>query len=174
MTVGNLVRAVPPPAVPVDAFPGPWGPIEAELGVALPADYKEFARLYGSGYFMEFMWVLVPRSSDLGADFMRRVREACHAFRILSLPHPLWPSPGGLLPLGWTDNGDHLFWLPRPEPESWRVLVWDRGGLEGEDVEVFECDLTDFLAGLATGHISPKAFPDDFYPWDNLFQPHPT
>lgn len=174
MTIENLTKVVPPPAAPLDVFPGPWSAIEAELGVALPADYKDFARLYGSGSFMEFVWIWVPRSSDHGAGFVRRVREACHGFRSMAMQHPIWPSPGGLLPLGWTDNNDHLFWLPQAEPESWRVLVWDRGAQEGLDIEAFDCDLTDFLAGLATGDITPTAFPDDFFPWDILFRPHAT
>jgi len=174
MTIENLIKAVQPPAAPFAGFEGPWEPIEAALGTALPRDYKDFARLYGSGYFMEFMGIEVPDSSDVGVDFMRWVREICIGFRSLSVPYPMWPSRGGLLPIGWTDNGDRLFWLLREAPQHWAVAVWDRGGLEGEDVEVFDCDLTDFLAGLATGNISPEAFPDDFYPWDNLFPPHPT
>ncbi len=89
----------------------------------------------------------------------------------MPLSYPVWPDAGGLFPAGATSNGDQIFWLPQGDPASWRIVVWDRGRLEGEEIELFECDLTDFLAGLATGEITPKAFPDDFYPFDPVFQP---
>lgn len=83
----------------------------------------------------------------------------------------MWPWPGGLLPFGATDNGDYLFWLPRGAPSDWGVVVWDRGGSEIDQFEELNCDLTDFLAGLATGAILPRAFPD-LLPCECLFQPN--
>ncbi|HET6969891.1 MAG TPA: hypothetical protein VFH92_02090, partial [Phenylobacterium sp.] len=59
--------------------------------------------------------------------------------------------------------------LPHGSPEDWKVVVWDRGG---DGFEVFDCDLTDFLAGLATGKIVPKAFPDGFFPFEPVFTPN--
>jgi hypothetical protein len=171
VTIENLVRVAPPPAAPSEAFVGDWGPIERAVGTALPADLKEFARLYGSGEFMEFMWIAVPWASDHGAEYARWVGQACGIFHEVPMPCPLWPDAGGLFPAGVTSNGDQIFWLPRGDPESWRIAVWDRGRLEGEELEIFDCDLTDFLAGLVTGAITPKAFPDDFLPCDHLFQP---
>jgi hypothetical protein len=38
--------------------------------------------------------------------------------------------------------------------------------------ETFDCDLTDFLAGLAGGEIVPKEFPDELLPCDHLFVPY--
>ncbi|HEY0650208.1 SMI1/KNR4 family protein [Phenylobacterium sp.] len=171
MTIENLARVAPPPAAPFEAFVGPWQPIETAVGTPLPQDLKDFARLYGSGGFMDFMWIAVPWPSDRGVTYARWVGEACRTFQALSLPYPVWPDAGGLFPAGSTENGDQIFWLPRRDTEAWRVVVWDRGGCEGEDVETFDCDLTDFLAGLATGAIIPKAFPDDFYPFEPIFQP---
>ena len=55
------------------------------------------------------------------------------------------------------------------ESDDWSVVVWDRGSLQ---FEVLECGLTDFLAGLATGKVAPKEFPDDLLPCDELFQPN--
>jgi len=40
------------------------------------------------------------------------------------------------------------------------------------DFETFDCDLTDLLAGLATGGIRPEILPEDFYPIPNLFNSH--
>jgi len=170
MTIEALIKVVPPPTAPFEAFDGPWEPIEAEIGTPLPQDYKDFIRLYGSGYFMEFLGINVPRSWNPNVRLASDVRVICNMFRNdEDLPYPFWPSPGGLLPFGGTDNGDFLFWLPRGAPADWGVVVWDRGLL---GFEAFDCDLTGFLAGLATGEILPREFPEDLVTCARLFQPH--
>lgn len=171
MTIETLLKAVPPPALPSDAFTGPWEAVEAELGTSLPQDYKDFARLYGSGYFMEFLGVCIPRSPNPNMRLESYVRSVCAGFLTLDeeWPYPWWPHPGGLIPFGSTDNGDFLFWLARGASADWGIVIWDRGL---GHFETFDCDLTDFLAGLATGEILPKEFPEDLLPCDRLFQPH--
>lgn len=169
MTIDALIKAVPPPVTPFEAFSGPWEPVETELGTVLPQDYKDFVRLYGNGYFMQFLGICVPRSRNPNMRLESQVRVICDTFlNDDEVPYPLWPNPGGLLPFGGTDNGDYLFWLPRGAPADWGVVVWDRGFW---GFETFDCDLTDFLAGLATGEILPKEFPDDLLPCDRLFEP---
>lgn len=168
--IENLLRVVPPPSAPFETFSGPWEPIEAELKTSLPPDYKGFVRLYGRGYFMRFLGISVPRSHNPNTRFELQVPLTCEIFESFDdedRPYPLWPKPGGLVPFGGTDNGDELFWLPHGPPEDWKVVVWDRGLMR---FEVMDCDLTDFLAGLATGAISPDAFPD-LLPCEHLFQP---
>ncbi len=167
MPIETLIKVVPPPAAPFEAYDGPWEPIEAEFGVGLPPDYKDFVRLYGNGYFMEFLGVAVPVSA---ISHMRLTWGASTVRSMLFDVNPklLWPSRGGLLPLGSTDNGDLLFWLTRGATAEWPVVVWGRSTME---FETFECDLTDFLAGLATGDIQPEDFPEDLLPNDRLFQP---
>jgi hypothetical protein len=173
MSIEALTRVMPPPEVPVDAFLGRWGPIEVAIGSVLPPDYKDFARRYGFGRVMDFVVVDLPNNADGGARFAREMGQVCWdcANRGEDGQNTYWPTPGGLMPFGWTANGDQLFWLTRGEPVDWRVAVWDRGGAFDEPVEVFDCDLTDFVAGLTTGAIRPKAFPDDFFPFQPLFQP---
>jgi hypothetical protein len=170
MTIEALVAAVPPPAAPFEPYAGLWETVEAALGTPLPPDYKDFLRLYASGKFMEFLAIHVPRSRS---PYLRLVSEA-HAItgifrQFEEPPYPVWPEPDGLLPFGKTDFGDYLFWLCRGPPADWNVVVWDRGF---GDYETFECDLTDFLAGLATGVIEPKGFPEELLPCDRLFRPH--
>ena len=168
MTIENLIRVVPPPPAPFEPFNGPWAPIEAKVGTALPQDYKDFVRLYGCGYFMQFLGINVPRSRNPNTRFESQVKLTCDTFLYdQDLGYSLWPAPGGLLPFGGTDDGDCLFWLPRGAPAEWSVVVWDRGFWT---FETFDCDLTDFLAGLATGEIKPREFPDDLLPCDCLFE----
>lgn len=169
MTIGNLIRAVPQPLVPYGIFKGPWGPIERQLGGPLPQDYKDFVQLYGRGYFLQFMGIDVPASLNPHMRLERKAGIVSRSFANYDdLPYPMWPQPGGLLSFGGTDNGDYLFWLPRAQPQGWAVVVWD--GVP-DSWEVFDCDMTDFLAGLATGGILPKEFPDDLLPCTKLFQP---
>jgi hypothetical protein len=167
MTIERLMKVVSPPERPGDPFLGPWAPVEAELGTPLPQDYKDFVRLYGYGYFMEFLGIDVPRCRNPHMRLERNVRRFSEAVReVGEVPSSVWPQRDGLLPFGGTDNGDTLLWLRRGAPARWQVVIWDDDLIE---VEVFDCDLTDFLAGLATGTIQPTLFPDDFLPCDRLF-----
>jgi hypothetical protein len=170
MTIETLIKIIPPPATPSEAFSGPWAPIEAELGAVLPQDYKDFVRLYGAGYFMEFLGIHVPKCRSPYIRFEHEI----HAVRSAlgydeDLAYPLWPNPGGLIVFGKTDFGDYLFWLPLGPPEDWCVVVWGRGL---QQFEAFDCDLSDFLAGLAAGEIVPDDFPDDMLPCDHMFRPN--
>lgn len=168
MSLEALMSLIPPPAEPFEAFEGPWEPVEADLGTALPQDYKDFVRAYGSGYFMGFLGVSVPASANANVRLDHQVRTWSEVFaEDEDAPYPVWPEPGGLMPFGDTDNGDVLFWLRRGAPDDWVVVVWDRGM---QDFETLDCGLTDFLAGVASGDITPEAFPDDFTPEDRTFE----
>lgn len=167
MTIETLIKVMPPPAAPFEAYIGPWQPFEAALRTPLPQDYKDFVRLYGNGRLLDYFGINVPVSRS---PYMRLVSDAETVINIFrsdeELPYPLWPEPGGLLPFGRSDDGHQFFWLCRGAPADWRVVVWDRGMLR---YEMFDCDLTDFLAGIVTGHIRSEAFPADLLPGDRLF-----
>ena len=173
MTIDRLITAVPPPAVPSEPFRGRWEPIEVALGTPLPPDYKDFARLYGGGTLFDFMYVQTPRTADGGTQFARWVGEICRSWGHMERETPTvyWPAPGGLLPFGYSMDGDYFFWLTSGPPEAWRVAVWDRGGFEGENVETFDRDFTDFLAGIAAGDLVSTTRPDDRLECDPLFKP---
>lgn len=165
------MRAVPPPQKPLESFAGPWAQIETEIGSPLPQDYKDYARLYGSGYFLQFLHVDTPRTGNPNIRLEKQVPSMCAMFAQFDgddRPYPLWPEPGGLMPFGGTDNGDTLFWLRRGTPDEWPVVLADRGGWE---FELHECCMTDFLAGLALGAIRPTIFPDLLLPVDCPFAP---
>lgn len=172
MSIGALLEAVPPPpAGQGDVFSGQWGTVEAEVRAPLPQDYKDFVRLYGNGYFMEFLGIYMPKARNHHIRLERMVRVVSSGYADWDdLPYPMWPQEGGLIPFGGTDNGDQLFWLPQGTPDEWTVVIFDRGGLCFEAVDR---DLTGFLAGLATGEVQPNAFPEDLLPCEHLFQPTP-
>lgn len=163
MTIQTLITAIPPPASPTYAFDGPWERIEAELGTPLPQDYKDLVRLYGGGGFMEYFIVNNPASPGPGGELIPEAYEVQKLF-VEHHPHlPMYPKPGGLLVCGSSDNGEYLFWLTRGPVSEWPIVVWDHDCAQDKELEVFECDLTDFIAGVVTGDIRPRAFPDD---WD--------
>ena len=170
MSIEALLKAVPLPTQPLSAFDGPWEPIEAELGVTMPQDYKDLMRLYGYGRFFEFLGINTPVGENFNVRLASQARLICDDFQTMreEVPYPLWPESGGLLPLGGTDNADRLMWLTRGCPEEWSVVVWGRAFLSFEE---FDCDLTSFLAGLATGEIVPRELPDDLFSCDDLFVP---
>lgn len=161
MSIANLIKVVPPPAEPFWAFKGPWAAIEGELGTALPQDYKDYIAVYGGGYFMKFLSVHLPKSWTVNLRLGAQVKVVADAFREITrefedyLPYPLWPASGGLMAFGGTDDGDVLFWLTRGAPQDWPVVFWDRGMHEAE---LFNCDMTDFLADMTIGAILPEVF----------------
>ncbi|MDP3660846.1 SMI1/KNR4 family protein [Phenylobacterium sp.] len=163
------MAVVPPPSEPTDAFDGPWDEIEADARTPLPQDYKDFVRLYGSGVFMEFLTVNIPRVESPYIRFEAEIRTVRKIFYDDDdFIYALWPDSGGLIAFGATDFGDFLFWQPIGPPEDWRVVVWGRGF---QQFEFFDCDLTGFLAGLATGEIEPDDF-GDMLPCHEMFKRH--
>lgn len=170
MSIEALTGIVPPPAEPDEPFNGPWAVIEAYIGTPLPHDYKDFARLYGAGSFMEFLGVYLPMQRSPYVRLEAQIHDIRSYFLADEVfPYPLWPSPGGLIVCGCTDFGDRLFWLARGAPEDWKIVVWGRG--LGK-FEVFDCGLAEFLTGVAMGKILPEDFPEDLMEGEPDFKPY--
>lgn len=175
MTIETLIKALPPPLAPTYVFDGPWEPIEAAIGLRLPEDYKELARIYGSGTFMGFISIYDAVGPDPDCQLVPELSEVRRFFRQYWPDIPIYPQPGGLLACGSTNTGEYLFWLTRGLVSEWPIVVWDHDCLEGEELELFEYDLTNFLAGLVTGEIRPRAFPEDMelQPGETAFESRP-
>lgn len=158
MTIESLMRAVPPPEEPTFAFRGPWGPIEAYIGTELPQDYKDLTRLYGSGLFLDLIKIHDPAGPDPGSSLVIQMHEVLRMFREFHPHIPMYPKPGGLLVCGSSNTGEYIFWLTRGLVSEWPIVVWDHDCAEDEELELLECDLTDFLAGLVTGDVRPRTY----------------
>ncbi len=39
--------------------------------------------------------------------------------------HEVYPDSNGILPLGYTDNGDEIFWKTAEETANWTVVVYE-------------------------------------------------
>lgn len=159
----NLTLLVPPPAMPREAE-GEWLNAEQELS-ALPSDYKELIRVYGTGCFDDFIWVLNPFSEQKHLNLLEQVRLARRAYESLRdefhepQPFQFFPEKAGLLPFAITDNGDYLNWRTEGMPDQWCVVV--SAGREPE-YEVFDCSASKFLEGVLSGSLACKIFPADF------------
>ncbi|MBR7827938.1 SMI1/KNR4 family protein [Actinospica sp. MGRD01-02] len=165
----ELTRLVPPPAAPVDAR-GDWHSVEAELGLALPADFKQLIEAYGLGQFVDFITPLTPFGSrDLLMRSARDILDSEHSFREENpedSPYAIYPEPGGLLEWAGTDNGDRLCWLTEGEPDQWTTIAWNQ---RSWSYDVFPVGAVEFLAGWLAGRIETTVFsprePDQPAPW---------
>jgi hypothetical protein len=161
----RLKSHAPPPADPVETGdPGRWPEVEKAMGTALPRDYKDLTTTYGSGRFDELLWLfnpfgpagdgnLVDERDQVLADYAESRRKFPEHY-----PLPPWPEPGGLLPLGRSDNGNELYWVTKGEPEDWAVALF---GARSPRSEVHDGGIVRFLADLVSGRLDTSLLPDD-------------
>jgi hypothetical protein len=165
MMLERLRSLLPPPANPVEpGRPDGWAPVEAALGTGLPPDFKAFTEQYGSGKVDDFLYLFNPfaRGQDGNLLFEKdRVLAAYTETRAKfpeRLPLPPFPEPGGVLPLGRTDNGDELYWVTRGTPADWPVALLESRAARQE---VHPLTVTGLLAALAAGELRTDVLPDD-------------
>jgi hypothetical protein len=161
MRLEEFVKLVPPPAKPRDNI-GDWSEVESALGTTLPTDYKVYIDAYGTGILLDFLWIYNPFAQDVEANLLIQssgeLRTQRELRTKLAIPYPLFPEPGGVLPLGRTHNGDVFFWSTEGEADAWTVVV--RGSRRIE-LEEFKLGLLDMIAALVLQTVTVSAFPDD-------------
>jgi hypothetical protein len=161
----RLRELLPPPADPVEpAQPDGWAEVEAALGTGLPGDFKAFTELYGSGTVDDFLYLFNPFAVGQDGNLLVEKDRVLAAYRQTRarfpdrLSLPAFPDPGGVLPLGRTDNGDELYWVTDGQPDGWPVaLVESRAALQ----EVHPMPVTGFLATLAANQLTSRVLPQD-------------
>jgi hypothetical protein len=152
MALRRLESLVPPPATPTAAS-GDFAEVEADLGTALPADYKELVRRYGYGSFCELLHLWSPFFGP--CTMMEQAREVLDADTQLArvapnaVPFARYPEPDGALPWARSDNGDVAYWLTWGEPKEWPVALWNPRG--GERYDLVEGGAAAFLAAWIGG-----------------------
>jgi hypothetical protein len=161
----RLRRLLPPPAEPVErGRPDGWPAVEQSLGTGLPSDFKGFTELYGSGTVDDFLYFFNPFTQGPDGNLVVERDRVLAGYRQTRahfperLPWPPFPEPGGVLPLGRTDNGDELYWVTNGQPDGWPVaLVEARAALQ----EVHPMPVTGFLATLAANQLTSRILPQD-------------
>ena len=158
----RLRQLLPPPAEPVEpGRPDGWAAVETTLGTRLPADFKAFTELYGSGTVDDFLYLFNPFASGQGGNLLDEKDWVLAAYRQTRarfpelLPLPPFPEVGGVLPLGRTDNGDELYWVTEGDADSWPVaLLESRAALQ----ELHRMPVAGFLAA---NELASRVLPED-------------
>jgi hypothetical protein len=164
MMLERLRSLLPPPANPVE--PGRldgWPAVEAALGTGLPPDFKAFTELYGSGKVDDFLYLFNPFAQGQDGNLLFEKDRVLAAYAETRarfperLPLPPFPEPGGVLPLGRTDNGDELYWVTRGQPAEWGVALLESRAARQE---VHRLPVTGLLTALAAGELQTDVLPD--------------
>ncbi|MBC2874441.1 MULTISPECIES: SMI1/KNR4 family protein [Streptomyces] len=165
--VARLARLVPPPAPP---RPHDWSGVEARLGSALPADYRQLVDLYGGGFFAfpddcrdQEIRLLAPGQEEPHNDLVAQSAERAEILADLweqgePRPAELRAAGSAVLPFAYVEgNGHFLYWLLRPgtAPHDWTVILNEGRGPEWEHYGV---PAADFLLGVLTGTTDSSYF----------------
>lgn len=167
--IERLMRAVPPPALPLDAGSmSAFAQVEASLGLHLPDDYKLLVVSYGDGTWQDFWHLLNPFSRLRYWNLLEQApRDDASGNTVLSAeryiqlrhadyPHAIWPEPGGILPWAGTDNGGRFFWLTTGEPNQWPTIYYpDRS----PDFTRYDLPVGQIVAGAVLGELPIFAEP---------------
>jgi hypothetical protein len=157
--LARLVALVPPPPPPA---PADWAAVEADLGVALPPDFKALLDRYGGGEFAGEIIVFAPPTlQQWMRDSLDTQRETQDLFLdpVSGEPaHRVWPEPGGLLTWAATGYAISLHWRTGDEPpERWPVVT-ERDDALDPDFWAFDGTATELLLALYTGDVRPAHF----------------
>ena len=182
----HLASVLPPPALPVNKVD--WVAVQEAIGTDLPSAYRRMVETYGSGCIDGFLWLLTPTTNNRHLRLEDQVQVQTEALLALrgdlvealptnvspspeSVPYPIFPEPGGLLPWLITDNGDVVYWATRGAPDTWSVVTQSpRAGHWQE----FALQSDEWLAQLLRRELVIRSFPDDFPAPEHHFVPEGT
>ena len=119
-----------------------WSAVEEKLGIHLPADYKDFISTYGTGQINDYLYILNPVSINENINLFDWI-ESIKSSSILCLrdfgaPTPpfIYPEPAGVIPWGYTDNGEGFYWIPEKgiDPMLWPCTIIEERSGENETI----------------------------------------
>ncbi|QEV02659.1 SMI1/KNR4 family protein [Streptomyces viridifaciens] len=135
--------------------------VEADLGVALPADSRLLCELYPPFVLGDFLGVGGP---DPGGEHswvqgtretLETIAEWCEEAEP-AVPLHAHPAPGGLPPWADSNRGDFFLWTTNPaRPQDWTVTVASRSSARWH----YTGGAVQFLADLVSGAVEPWALP---------------
>jgi hypothetical protein len=142
--VEQLVRLLVPPPEP-KYNRGNWRQVEAEIGTRFPADFIDFTEAYGAVEICDILWFHTPFYYLGETAYIPLLGERMSYREILmarlnemdavvegrkNVPWPNYPEPGGLLPIGCTEDAGLLAWITDGDPDEWGTFFWAFPGLE--------------------------------------------
>ncbi|MFI6303643.1 SMI1/KNR4 family protein [Amycolatopsis thailandensis] len=108
-----------------------WSNVEAELGLALPQDYKAFCDYYPAMELDDFLYLTHPTAHDKNDNFLSEavIQGAALGELVEEDPHQFaygsYPALGGLLAWGVNAFGQNLYWATEGKPNDWKVVTGD-------------------------------------------------
>ncbi|MEU0003053.1 SMI1/KNR4 family protein [Streptomyces sp. NPDC006314] len=132
-----------------------WQAVEAELGTALPADFKEFCEAFGRGEFNGFLYVYTSKGGTHleVLDNLRKLRRALESWpdaESVYEPYRIFePGQGGLLRWGGAAaEGYAYYWLVTEEaPENWPIVARTD---DTEEWHQYEMSVSEFVYRMIT------------------------
>lgn len=125
-----------------------WQSIEADLGIPLPIEYKEYVSYFPSGMFGGIGEIGIMHPAERGgftglSDQIRLSAEMFGGFSRLYSADPryrFYPEPGGLVPWADYESTAALCWLTgSDDPDQWPVIacndINDYESVEGSTIE---------------------------------------
>ncbi|KQV14586.1 MULTISPECIES: hypothetical protein [unclassified Kitasatospora] len=138
-----------------------WQVVEAELGIALPEDYKLLCERYPALVIGDFLGLGGPDPGGEHSwmqglrDMLEIIEEWCTDADLAVPLHP-YPAPGGLLPWASSNSGDLFLWTTSEAgPAEWTVTVASRSSAWWH----YTGGAVQFLADLVGGRVEPWALP---------------
>jgi hypothetical protein len=179
-SLDTLTEIEPPPRHPIGTGSlDMWSNIEQKFRFKFPSDYKDYVALYGVGTWNGFFGIFTPfYEGERALGFCKWLETALYgydefrqSFPAIAPPFLRYPAPGGLIPIGCTDNGGTICWEARGAPDLWNIVcLADKYSL---GYDKFELSLTGFLVEMLKQRLLLKTFPNDFFPVSKpAFEPY--
>jgi len=138
-----------------------WEEYQKKYNCEFPSEYKKFINAYGTGCISDFLWILTPFESNEEINIFHRAEIMYASYNYMKDLFPgeynysIYPEEGGLLPWGYTDNGDELYFKLTNET----VVVF---GARYSDFYEYDMGMVEFLYKLFMKKIKCNAFPVSF------------
>lgn len=140
-----------------------WNEFQNKEGIVFPQDYKSIINYYGTGGIGNFLWILTPFELDKNVNYKYRMNMILEAYIESKNKFPndfqyeVFPNKNGLLPWGYTDNGDELFWKMKGNVNNWEIIVYES---RSPIFYSYKMGLAEFLFKLISNEIKCDIFPE--------------
>ncbi|WP_338699772.1 SMI1/KNR4 family protein [Streptomyces sp. Q6] len=139
-----------------------WGVLEADLGTALPVDFRSLAAAYPVLVIGDFLTVSLPAPGAEAAWASEsrndEILQDLHEMEDMEDYVP-YPQPGGLISWGESDRGDAFYWKTSPaDPDAWPVVI----RTDNADWIGFPMGVVEFLTGWFGHTLDVPGLPGSF------------